>query len=140
MLTSCHLVVGGLDFKAHLLQRKAYFSAGALTVVQGAKIKIPGFIVGLGGRLAFLIGLEKEKLALGTNIKGVIAHGYRFLQRAYQDTAGIAHKRSSVRIIDIADETRHLAVLRTPGENHKGIQIRVKILIGLLNAHKPLDG
>ena len=42
-------------------------------------------------------------------------------------------------IMDITDQAGDLPVLGPPGKNGKGIQIRVEILIRLLNPHKPLD-
>ena len=62
MLAPGALMVAGLDLKAHLLQIQADLPAGALTVVQGAQVEVARLVVGLGGGLALVVGLEQEML------------------------------------------------------------------------------
>ena len=65
MLTGGRLVVRCLHLKAKLLQCQADLPAGGLAVIQRAQIEIAGLVIGLGGGLALLVGLEQEELALG---------------------------------------------------------------------------
>ena len=109
-------------------------------MVQRAQVKVTGLIVCLGGGLALLVGLKEEELGLRPHVEGVIAHTLRLLQHLLQNAAGIAYKGGAVGIIDVADKAGHLAVLRPPGEYHKGIQVGIEVLVGLIDPHKTLDG
>ena len=139
MLTGGHLVVGSLDFEAHLFQRHADFPASAFAVIQRAQIKVTGFVVGGGGGLALFIRLEQEELALRAYVEAV-AHISRLLQHPLQRAPGIAHERRAVGIVHIADQAGHLALLGPPGQYGESIQIRTQVLVGFLDAHKALDG
>ena len=109
-------------------------------MVQGAQVKVTGLVVGLGGGAALLVGLEEEELGLGTHVEGVIAHVVGLLQHPLENTTGIAHKGSAVGVIHVADQPGHTAMLGTPGEDGKAVQIGVQILVRLVDAHKALDG
>ena len=139
VLAGGHLVVGGLNLKAHLFQRHADLAAGALAVVERAQVKVAGLVGGLRGRRALLVRLEEEELALGADVEG-IAHIRRALKFLFQHAARVAHKGRAVRVVYVADEARHPAVLRPPGEDGEGIQIGAQVLVALLNAGKVLDG
>ena len=139
VLSSRDLVMGGLDFKAHLLKRHADFAAGALAVIERAQVKIAGFVARLGGRAPRIVGLEEEKLALGADVEGIAQLG-RARQRALERAAGIADERRAVGVIDVADQSRDATMLRPPRQNRVGIQIGVQILIGFMNADEALDG
>ena len=140
VLAGSHFMVAGLDLKAHVLQSQADLPAGDLSGIHGAQIKIAGLIVGLGSGFAVLIGTEQEELRLGAHIESVVAHIGGTLQYPLEHAAGIAHKGAAVRVMHIADEPRHLAVLAVPGKDDKGIQIGIQVLVGLINADKALDG
>ena len=133
-------MVAGLDLIAHLLQRQADLPPGGLPVIQGAQVEIARLVVGAGGGLALLIGLEQEELRLGAHVEGVVAHGLRFLQHPLQHPPGVSHKGSAVRVVHVADEPGHLAVLGPPGEDDKAVQVGPEILVRLVDADKPLDG
>ena len=140
MLARGHLVVAGLDLKAHLLQGHADLPAGALAVIQGAQVEVARLVVGLGGGTALVVGLEQEELGLGPHVEGVIPHVLGPLKDPLQGAAGIAHKGSAVGVVDIADQPGNLAVAGPPGENHEGVQIGIEILVGLVDADETLDG
>ena len=42
--------------------------------------------------------------------------------------------------MDIADQPGHPAVAGPPGKNGEGVQVRVEILVRLVDPHEPLDG
>ena len=107
-------------------------------MVQRAKVEVPGLVVGLGGGLALLVGLEQEELALGTYIK-CIAHFCGTIHHPLQHRPGVTHKGGAVGIVHIADETGHLAPLGAPRIDAEGVQIGHQILIGLIDAGKALD-
>ena len=132
-------MVTGLNLKAHVLQAQADLPAGALAVVQGAQVEIAGLVGGLGGGVAVIVRLEQEKLQLRPHVEG-IAHALRPLDHLLQNAPGIAHEGRAVRIVDVADQTGHLAVLGPPGQDGEGIQVRPQVLVGLLNADKALNG
>src|SRR5690554_4613347 len=79
MLSRSHLMVGGLNFKAHLFKNQAHIPAGILSSVHRAQIKIPSIIMGSHGGFTFRISVEEEKLCLRPGLHG-IAHFFRFLQ------------------------------------------------------------
>ena len=80
MLALGHLVVAGLDLKAHLLQGHADLPPGPLPVVQGAQVEVARLVVGPGGGLALVIGLEEEEFRLRTYVEGIKAHVLGLLQ------------------------------------------------------------
>ena len=88
MLALGYLVVAGLDLKAHLLQGHADLPPGALPVVQGAQIEVARLVVGLGGGLALLVGLEQEELRLRAHIETVVAHVVGLLDHPLEHIAG----------------------------------------------------
>ena len=139
MLSGGDLVMGGLDFEAHLLERHADFAAGALAVIERAEVEVAGFVARLGGRAARLVGLEEEELALGADVEGIAQLG-RVLQRALERAAGIADERRAVGVIDVADQAGNASVLRPPRQYRERIQIGAQILIGFVDADKALDG
>ena len=134
-----NLVVGSLDLEAHLLQRQADLAAGALAVIQRAQVEVTGLVGGGGGGVAGLIGLEEEELALRADVEGV-AHVGGLLQHALEHAAGIAHEGGAVRIVHVADQAGNLAVLRSPGKHREGIQIRIEVLVGLVDANEAFNG
>ena len=133
-----HFVVRRLDLKAHLLQRKADLAPRSLAVIQRPQIEIARLVARLRRRLALLVRLEQEKLALRAHVEAV-AHVRRLLQHALEHPARIAHERRSVRIVHVADQPRHLPLLRTPRQHHERIQIRIQVLVRLVDAHKSFD-
>ena len=139
VLAGSHLVVGGFDLKAHLFQRHADLAAGAFAVVERAEVKVAGLVGGLRGRRALLVRLEEEELALGADVEG-IAHVRRALKLLFQHAARVAHEGRAVRVVHVADEARHLAVLRSPGKDGEGIQVGAQVLVALLDAGEALDG
>ena len=139
MLTGGDLVMGSFDFKTHLLQRHADFTASAFAVIQRTKIEVTGFIAGFGSRATLFVRLEQEKLAFRADVEG-ISHIRCFLQNLLQHAAGISDKGGAVGIVYIADQARNPSVLRPPGQNGEGIQIRIQVLVALLNAGEAFDG
>ena len=132
-------MVAGLDLKAHLLQAQTDLPAGALSVVQGAQVKIARLVAGLGGGFSVFIRLEEEKLQFRTGVERE-AHVACPAQHPLEHVPRIAHKRRAVGIVDVADEASHLAVLGPPGQYGKCVQIRPQVLVGLLDADKALNG
>ena len=63
MLPCRHLMVRGLDLKAHVLQRHADLAPRALAAVERTQIKIAGLVVRLRDGIAGVVRLEEEKLA-----------------------------------------------------------------------------
>ena len=43
-------------------------------------------------------------------------------------------------IVDFADQPGHFTVLGPPGQDGKGVQVGIKVLVGLLNADETLNG
>ena len=140
MLALGALVVAGLDLKLHSLQRQADLPAGRLAVVQGAQIEVAGLVVGLGGGLTLVIGLEQEEFRLGTHIKGIKAHVLGLLQGPLQHVAGVAGEGRTIGVVHVADQAGHLTVAGPPGEDGEGVQVGVQVLIRLVDADKTLDG
>ena len=140
VLAGGHLMVGRLDLIAHLLQGQTDPPPGGLAVIQGAQVEVARLVVGFGGGLAVLVGLEQEKFRLRAYVEGVVAHGLRPLQHALQHAPGITHKGGAVRVVHVADQPRHLGVLGLPGEDHEAVQIGIEVLVGLVDADKSLDG
>ncbi len=139
MLTAGQLVVGGLNLKAHVLQRQADVAPDALAAVDGGHVKIAGLIPGMGGGLAVLGQLEQEKLALRPHIKR-IAHGLSLLDGALEHIARVAHKGRAVVQMHVANQARHALMPGDPGQYGKGRQIREQAHVAFLNAHIPFDG
>ena len=140
MLALGALVVAGLDLEFHLLQGHADLPAGGLAVVQGAQIEVARLVVGLGGGLALVVGLEQEELRLRAHVEPVKAHVVGLLDHPFQHIPGVAHKGRAVGVVHVADEPGHLAVVGPPGEDTEALEIRIEILVGLVDAHKALDG
>ena len=134
------LVVAGLNLKVHLLQGHTDLPAGGLAVVQGAQVKVARLVVGLGGGLALVVGLEQEKLCLRAHVEGIKAHVMGLLDGPLQHVPGIAHKGGAVGVVHVADEPGHLAVAGPPGEHAEGPQVGVEILIGLVDTDKAVNG
>jgi hypothetical protein len=109
-------------------------------VIQRTKVEIAGLIVGLGGGLALIIGLEQEELGLGSHVEGVVAHISGLLQYPLEHAAGIAHKGRTVRIVHVTDQTGHLTVAGTPGEDHKRVQIGIQVLVRFVDADETFNG
>ena len=119
MLALSHLMVAGLDLKAHLLQGHADLPPGALPVVQRTQVEVARLVVGPGGGLAVVIGLEEEKLRLRAHVEGVIAHVLRLFQGPLEHIAGVSHEGGAVRVVYVADQAGHLAVAGPPGKMAK---------------------
>ena len=134
-----HLMMAGLDLKAHGLQGQAHVPADGFAMVNRAQVKIPRIVLGHRGGMALFVGFKQEKFALRANVKG-IALGFRRIDCPLEHVPGIAHKGGAVGIVHRAHQPRHLAIHGPPGHNRKGVEIRAKILVGLINAHKALDG
>ena len=139
VLAGSRLVVAGLDLKAHGLQIQTDLPAGALPVVQGAQVEVSRLVRGPGGGPAVLVGVEQEKLQLRPHMKGQ-PHRLRPGQGALEDAPGIAGKGRPIRVVDVADEPGHLAILGPPGQHREGVQIRPQVLVRLLHPDKSLNG
>ena len=118
-------MVAGLDLKAHLLQAQTDLPAGALSVVQGAQVKIARLVPGVGGGPALGVGLEEEELQLRPDVEGIKAHLLRPFQSPLEDVPGVAHEGFSVRVMDVTDEPGYPAVAGPPGEDGEGVQVGV---------------
>ena len=140
MLALGALVVAGLDLKVHLLQRHADLPPGGLPVIQGAQVEVARLVVGLGGGLALLVGLEQEELRLRAHIETVVAHVVGLLDHPLEHIAGIAHEGGSVGVVYVADQPGHFTVAGPPGEDTEALQIRVEVLVRLVNADEALNG
>ena len=134
------LVVGGLDLKVHSLQRHTDLPPGGFAVIQRAQIEVASLIVGLGGGLSLVIGLEQEKLCFRPHVESLKAHISGLLDGPLQNIAGIPGKRRPVGVVHVTDQPGHLFVQRPPGKDAEGLQIRIKILVGLIDTDKALDG
>ena len=134
-----HLVVAGFDLEAHLFQTQADLPPGAFAVVQGAQVEVTRLITGAGGGTAILVSLEQEELQLRPGVEGV-AHVLGPLQHPFQHVPGIAGEGGAVGIVDFADQPGHFTVLGPPGQDGKGVQVGIKVLVGLLNADETLNG
>ena len=138
MLPGRHFVMAGLDFEAHLFQRHADLAPRALAVIQRSQVEVARLVRSRRGRMPFFVHLEQEELALRPHVE-TIAHlrgpGQHFLQHP----AGIARERRSVRVVYVADQSRNLAVLGPPGQDRKGVQVGMQVLVALVDPDKALD-
>ena len=133
------LMVGGFHLESHVLQIQHNVPAHVLRQVDGRHVEIPGRLVGLGGGTALLVGVEQEKLALRSNVEHV-PHLLRPLHGALQHIARVPDKGLLIHAVHVADQARHLALLRPPGEYLKGVQVGIQVHVGLVDPHKALDG
>ena len=69
MLCGCYLMVGSFDLIPHIFKCQHHITSGIFSQVYRTEIKISGFFVGKCCRLAILILMEQEKLALRSHIK-----------------------------------------------------------------------
>ena len=132
-------MMGGLYLELHSFQIHYNIPAHIFRQVNGGHIKIPCHFMGIGSWPSVIIRMEEEKFTLRAHMKGV-AHVRRLCRRLLQYISWIPFKRLLIHSVDIADQARHLSLLRTPGKNLKGVQIRVKIHIGLIDADKAFNG
>ena len=139
VLAGGHLMMAGLHGEAHLLQAQADLPAGGLALIQGAQIKIARPVTGLGGGHPTVVRLEEEELALGADIQS-IAQVRRLALHPAQHLTGVAHKGGAVSVVHITQEPTHLASGGTPGVDGKAVQIRVQVLVGLIDMDKALNG
>ena len=82
-------------------------------------------------RKPVVIRMEEEKLTLRAYIHR-ISHLRRLGDRLFQHISRVHLIRRSVRAVHVADQSRHLALLRSPREDLKGAQIRIQIHIRIL--------
>ena len=75
-----------------------------------------------------LVRMEQEELALRPHME-IIPHSLCLRQHFFQNISGIALEHRSVRLIYVADQSRHLSLLRPPRKYHKCIQIQIQIRI-----------
>ena len=139
MLAWGDLVMGGFHLKFHGFQIQHNIPAHIFRQVDGGHVKISRRLMGIGGRPPIVVRMEQEKLALRPHLEG-IAHLLCLLCRLAQHIPGISLKRLLVYAVDVADQPGHLALLRTPWKDLKGVQIRIKIHIRFFDTHKALDG
>lgn len=57
-------------------------------MIQGAQVEVARLVVGLGGGLALLVGLEQEELRLRAHIEAVVAHVVGLLDHPLEHVAG----------------------------------------------------
>ena len=118
--------------KAHFLQRQHDIPSCVLSQIQRAHVKISRLLMADRRRLRVVVQMEEEKFALRPHLKG-IPHFRRFLQRPLQDISGISLKRTPVRADDVADQTRHLSLLRSPRKDLQRIRIRFQVQIRIFD-------
>jgi hypothetical protein len=58
----------------------------------------------------------------------------------FQVATRVAGERLAVRQVDVADEPGDVAVLALPGNERKGVEVRLQVHVGLLDADEALDG
>ena len=138
VLSCGYLMVRSLYFKAHCLKCEARLTSCAFAVVKGTKVKVARLIVCLCGRFSLVIGLEKEELKLRPYIKG-ITHISRPFKHLFKSSSRVPDKGCSIGIMYVADKPCYLAVLRSPGEHCKCVEVGIQVLVGLLNTHKALN-
>ena len=134
-----HLVVARLNLKAHLLQHEADLPPHVAAVVDGGHVEVAGGVSGPGGGEPLLVGLEEEELHLRPHVEGV-AQLFRPLKGPPQHVPGIAHEGGAVRVIDVANEPGGLALGGHPGQHREGGQVRMQVLVALVDAGEALDG
>ena len=132
-------MVGGFDFESHFLKGQANVSAALFTEVDGALVEISAGVVGFCGGAALLVKLEKEEFALGSHVE-FITHVVGLFDDLFEYVAGITGKGLHVGAVDVAYKTGGLALLKSPGENHKGVDVGNEVHIRFLNTRKTLDG
>ena len=138
MLSRCHLVMGRLNLKSHILQSQHHISSCILPQIHRTQVKISRLFMSDGSRLAVVILMQQKKFTFRANIEAV-PHLGCLIDLLLEYHAGCPCKRCSVRIVHVTDNAGYLALLWPPWENRKGVQIRIQIHVGLLDAHKALD-
>ena len=139
MLARSDLMMAGFHLKSHLLQGQHNIPAYIFSQINGRYVKISGPLVGLCCRAPLFIGVKKEKLTLRPHLEH-IPHIRRPFDSPLQHIAGIPLKWCAVRIVHVADQPCHSALLRSPWKDLKGVQIRMKVHIRLIDPHKALNG
>ena len=139
VLAGSRLMVGALHPETHILQGQYNIPAGVFSHINGAQIKITGLLRGAVGRPSLLVGLKQEKLASGTGVK-LISQLSGPADTAFQNAAGTALVRCSVRLVHIADHPGHLPLLGPPGQDHKTVQVRMQIHICPVLRPEPFQG
>ena len=71
VLSRGNFMMTGFDFKAHLFQGHADFTACALAVVERPEVEIARFVAGRCSWMTFFICLEKEEFHFRADIEGV---------------------------------------------------------------------
>ena len=138
VLAARHLVVAGFDFKAHVLEHHAHLAAGDFALVGRTQVEVTALVIGAGGRLAGIVGMEQEELQLRPDVE-FIAHLAGALQHAFEHIAGVALKGPAISGINVADQAGDLSLL-APGQDTEAVRIGIEAHIALLDAGKALDG
>jgi hypothetical protein len=139
VLPGRHLVVRRLHLEPHLLQTVDDGPAAFLALIDGGQIEVTAAIVRLDGGVARVIHEEQEELRLRPGHHGV-ARLAAALDGAPQREPRTSGERRLVRVVDVADQTRHPTVLVLPRKDPQRVQIRLEQHVGFLDAYETLDG
>ena len=138
MLAGGNLMMRGFDFKAHFLQSQDNFPPDILALTERFEIEIGTGVIGLGGRVALVIGVEQEKFTLRTHIEDV-AHLFGLADNFSEDLARVAGKGLAFQCLEIADQPGHFALLRSPGEDQERVQVWLQVHVGFLDPGETFD-
>ena len=138
MLARCHLVMRGLDFKAHFLQGQDDFAPDIFTLAERFEVEIRACVIGQGGGIALVIVVEQEKFAFRANVEDV-AHLLGLTNDFPEDLARVAGKGLAFERFEIADQPGHFTLLRPPGENQERVQVWLEVHVGFLDPGEPFD-
>ena len=139
MLCIGDLVVGRFNIKSHLFQCKYHITARIFTGIHRSDIKVTCALICQCRRLTVFPRLEQEKFAFRSHVED-IAFFFGFRHGLPQDPSGISCKRLAFCRINIAEHTRYLAMLRSPGKYRPGVRVRIQVHIRFLHACEPVDG
>ena len=109
VLTLGTLMVGGFNFKAHILKSYTHITSAVAAEVNVIKVKVACFVVSFGCRSAFVVRMEKEEFKLRTDVE-FISHVISFFDCAFEHVPRVADEWRSVRAVNVANKTCCFAV------------------------------
>ncbi len=143
VLARGHLVVAGLNLKAHGHQGVDHVPPGLLALIYGSQVKVARLVVGLHGGEALGGPEEEEELGLGAGVHVVKPELLQPLNLALQHIPGVPLKGAAVGVGDVADEPGHPApggVLHAVRQDDEGVVVGLEEHVRLLNAGEALNG
>jgi hypothetical protein len=139
VLSGGDLVVGGLDFEAHLLQGENDVAARLFPAVDRRQVEVGPFVVGVHDRIAGGVPTEEEEFGLWSGDHRV-AERRGLVHLLLQRHARAAGERAPIRVVHIADQTPDLlAALVRPGIDRERREVGDQVHVGFLDPREAFD-